>query len=242
MTFLWLSIEDGATIRIGSMREVMVGKARRERPLGPWVAAATLILFVAGLQMAWRPVAALAHADIQGTDLERTRQRLEGSFELEEWKVDGRLLRPPQVEGRFSIHDGVILFMTLRRDQPIAETVAGYGSYRIDSQGWTYGYTHLETLGAQGEGPLTRIVRPPSSSLLKLQWDGDMLIVIGKGSDRREYGRDSFTSQLSGSDYRKWHRIGDADAFAKETREPPRRSRVTEWVWISFPTHFGKIG
>ncbi|MGE3512918.1 MAG: hypothetical protein AB7N65_28990 [Vicinamibacterales bacterium] len=154
-----------------------------------------------------QPYATSAQSGSPDQDLERTRQRLEGLFELEEWRADGKVLRPPQVAGRFAIRDGVILFMTVRKDLPVAETVAGYGTYRIDRQGWTYGYTHLETIRAENEGPLTRTVRPPSSSVLTLQWQGDMLIVIGQGTDRREYDRDRFTSQLSGGDYRKWVRI-----------------------------------
>lgn len=144
----------------------------------------------------------------QGGDLGRVRQRLEGSFALEEWKVGGKTLRPPQVDGRFSIHDGVVLFMTMRTDLPVPETVVGYGTYTIDGRGWTYGYTHLETIRAQGAGPLTRSLRPAvPPALLALSWDGDMLIVTGQGTDRREYGRESFLSHLSGGDYRRWRRM-----------------------------------
>lgn len=141
-------------------------------------------------------------------DVDKARSLLEGTFELDEWHVGGKALRPPDVEGRFSIHDGVILFMTTRKDGGTIESTHGWGHYRIERTGWTYGYHHLEAVQGPAAGPFTRTVRPPSSSLLKLHWEGPKLIVEGQGSDHREYTRDSFISNLSpAGDFRKWRRI-----------------------------------
>jgi hypothetical protein len=51
-------------------------------------------------------------------------------------------------------------------------------------------------------------VSPPSTIPLKLQWQGDVLLGIGKGPDRREYRDEGFISPLgAGGDYRKWRRV-----------------------------------
>ncbi len=145
---------------------------------------------------------------VVATNLNRARSLLEGTFQLDEWHIGGKVLRPPVVEGRFSIHDGVILFMTVRHDGPAVETTHGWGAYRIDSDGWTYGYDHLETASGSGDGPFTRTTRPPSTTLLKLHWENDKLIVTGQGTDRREYTHETFVSMLNrAGDFRKWRRI-----------------------------------
>jgi hypothetical protein len=59
-------------------------------------------------------------------------------------------LRPPEVDGRFSIHDGVILFMTTRNDGIATESVHGWGVYSITAEGWTYGYRLLSASSSEG--------------------------------------------------------------------------------------------
>ena len=44
------------------------------------------------------------------------RAAVEGTWQLEEWHVDGQVLRPPQADGRWSNRDGVVLFMLHRAD------------------------------------------------------------------------------------------------------------------------------
>jgi hypothetical protein len=143
-----------------------------------------------------------------GNDLERARQRIEGSFELEEWKASGKVLHPPQIEGRFSLHNGMVLFMTMRKDLPVPETAVGYGAYHFDSKGFTYGYSYLETLQPGAQGVLSRRVSSPTTFPLTLQWQGDVLLATGKGSDRREYRDEGFISPLGANgDYRKWRKV-----------------------------------
>jgi hypothetical protein len=118
------------------------------------------------------------------------------------------VLRPPQIEGRFSLHNGRVLFMTMRKDLPIPETAVGYGEYHFGPEGFTYGYSYLETVQADAQGVLSRRVSPATTFPLKLQWQGDVLLGIGKGPDRREYRDEGFISPLgAGGDYRKWRRV-----------------------------------
>jgi hypothetical protein len=110
----------------------------------------------------------------------RARQRIEGSFELEEWKAGDKLLHPPQIEGRFSLHNGIVLFMTMRKDVAIPETSVGYGTYHFEPGLFTYGYSYVETVQPDAQGILSRRVSPPSTMPLKLEWKGDVLLGIGK--------------------------------------------------------------
>lgn len=151
-------------------------------------------------------------ASTEASDIARRRARLEGTFELIEWSAGGTVFRPPQVDGRFSIHDGVILFMTSRKDgNVIVESVHGWGEYTIDERGWTYGYQHLESMVAGPDGRFTQTLRPPTRTLLRLAWEGEKLIVTGTGRDRRTYLPDEFVSELSGpGEYRRWRRTAAA--------------------------------
>lgn len=145
-------------------------------------------------------------------DVARKRARLEGTSELAEWSTGGKVLRPPHVDGRFSIHDGVILFMTSRKDgNVVVESVHGWGEYTIDARGWTYGYQHLESMVAGPDGRFTQTLRAPSRALLGLSWDGEKLIVTGTGRDRRTYLPDEFVSELNEpGEYRRWRRTAVA--------------------------------
>ena len=80
-------------------------------------ACSFLVLVVIAPGAAMLPLGLTAQSGPDGgNDLERARQKIEGSFELEEWKTAGKVLRPPQIEGRFSLHNGMVLFSTHRFD------------------------------------------------------------------------------------------------------------------------------
>jgi hypothetical protein len=174
-----------------------------------WLQAGTFLALTLAFQQAGFSQTQAPGSDAGlGGRVEDARAMLEGTFVLDEWNIGGKSLRPPEVDGRFSIHDGVILFMTTRNDGAATESVHGWGVYSITADGWTYGYRHLETVRGPADGPLTRTLAAPSSSLLKLHWEGPKLIVVGKGSDRREYSRDTFVSAIgSAGDFRRWRRI-----------------------------------
>ncbi|MGE3508840.1 MAG: hypothetical protein AB7N65_08150 [Vicinamibacterales bacterium] len=174
----------------------------------PIVAPIAVALLLVGAAGAGRSLASTQGTVPRTSELDRARQRLEGSFELEEWKVGGTVLRPPQVEGRFSVHDGLVMIMTVRKDLPVPETAAGYGTYRFENDTFTYGYTHHETVRADADGKPSRRVSGPMTFPLRLEWQGDLLLVIGQGADRREYLPDGFSSPLGNTgDYRRWKRL-----------------------------------
>src|SRR5262245_35955146 len=56
---------------------------------------------------------------------------VDGTWTLAEWTIDGNHLRPPEVDGRFSIHDGIVMFFLERRSPGNEIFVSGYGSYDL---------------------------------------------------------------------------------------------------------------
>lgn len=72
---------------------------------------------------------------------ERLLQGVQGVYVLEEWHKEGRVFRPPQVEGRFVLQDGMIMTVLHNRIQaPNQTALLVYGSYVFDSTTFTYGY------------------------------------------------------------------------------------------------------
>lgn len=60
---------------------------------------------------------------------EEVRAVVEGTWELVEWHVGDRVLRPPEMEGRWMVHDGLVMATQHRDGQDGFESTAGYGTY-----------------------------------------------------------------------------------------------------------------
>lgn len=135
------------------------------------------------------------------------RAMLEGTWQLDEWHIDGQVLRPPQVDGRWSNHDGVVLVIYGRRDT--GQTTAGYGVYRITADTWSYGYTRMQTSTSPAGGPATVTLTEPKGALqsFKIVRAPGMVILEGAGADQREYDGTFFTFRQKGQIVRKWRKI-----------------------------------
>ena len=75
---------------------------------------------------------------------EEVRQVIEGTWRLAEWHVGDRVLRPPEMEGRWMVHDGWVMAIRHRQSRDGYESTAGYGPYRWGATTWTYGYERSE--------------------------------------------------------------------------------------------------
>lgn len=85
------------------------------------------------------------------------REVLEGTWTLEEWHAEGAIMRPPEMTGRWMVHDGVVMAIRHRDGPKSFESTAGYGEYRITDTEWIYGYERSED------------ARGPSAAEAKLQ-------------------------------------------------------------------------
>jgi hypothetical protein len=137
------------------------------------------------------------------------RAALEGTWQLEEWHVNGQVLRPPEADGRWSNRDGVVLFLLHRNNTETAESTMGYGVYQMDAEIWAYRYLHMETATGPPAGPAQVSVSRPSPNMrtFKVSQTGSKVVLEGVGGDRREYEGPFFTFFQKGQIVRRWRRV-----------------------------------
>ena len=134
------------------------------------------------------------------------RAMLEGTWQLDEWHTGGPVLRPPQIDGRWSNHDGVVVVVYSRHDT--RQTSAGYGTYRITPDTWSYIYTRMHNSSAPASGAATVTMTEPNDlRSFKIVRAPGKVILEGVGGDRREYDGTFFTFMQNGQIVRKWRRV-----------------------------------
>lgn len=145
----------------------------------------------------------------QHVSLIELRAAVEGTWQLEEWHLNGQVLRPPQVGGRWSNHDGVVLFMVHRTTGDSAYSQSGYGTYQLDTSTWSYGYTRTETLSGPIGGPAQVTTDRRDSRSFRVSRQGSKIILtfVGLDDDRREYDGLFFTLIQNGKVVRQWRRV-----------------------------------
>lgn len=138
------------------------------------------------------------------------RAAVEGTWQLEEWHVGGQVLKPPMVDGRWSNHDGAVLFMLHRTDT--SESTMGYGIYQMDDKTWSYRYFRMQSTAGPMGGPVTVSIpkqAPEMRSFAIKREPGGAAgkIVLEAPGDRREYEGPYFTLIQKGQIVRKWRRV-----------------------------------
>ena len=94
--------------------------------------------------------ASLPSAD---ASLKSAKARIEGVYSLQEWQLGSEVVRPPSVDGRFLLHDGVVITVLHNRVQETSQTTtASFGSYFLDAARFSYRYddwsVFVQTAGA----------------------------------------------------------------------------------------------
>ena len=139
------------------------------------------------------------------------RAMFEGTWQLEEWHVDGQILKPPQANGRWSLRDGVVLFMLHRADT--SESAAGYGEYRLDATSWGYRYMRMQRTAGPVGGPVTVSVSPPEPAMRAFTIKQEPGKVVFENADsQHEYDGTFFTLRQRGQLVRKWRRVNPPPA------------------------------
>ena len=176
----------------------------------------TLVLAVVG----FAAVAVVATSPAGAQDLAppaEVRAVIEGTWELVEWHVGDRVLRPPEMEGRWMVHDSLVM-ATRHRDGPDDfESTAGYGEYRWGPMTWTYGYERSEDLRGLSPADVRLTVTgsdPIRMSTFRISREGDMLILDGERL-RWEYdvpGRTFVLKTSGGRTIRKYRKVAPTPA------------------------------
>jgi hypothetical protein len=105
---------------------------------------------------------------------------IEGTWELIEWHVGDRVLQPPEMDGRWMVHDGMVMAIRHRDGADGFESTAGYGAYRWGPMSWTYGYRRSEDLRGPSAAEATLRVTdsdPIPMRTFQITRDGDHLIL-----------------------------------------------------------------
>ena len=125
-----------------------------------------------------------AHAGAQdGQPPPEVRAVIEGTWELIEWHVGDEVLQPPAMEGRWMVHDGLVMATRHRNGPDDFESTAGYGAYRWGPTTWTYGYERSEDLhGPSPDDVELRVTgsKPIPMRTFEITRDGDMIILDGE--------------------------------------------------------------
>jgi len=133
-----------------------------------------------------------------------------GVYELEEWHIDGAMLKPPQVEGRFILLNGTITtILHNRTSSEIQTTSVLVGKYVLDKTHFSYGYQDASIFTLSPSG---------TSSSHKRPWEGvrsfTPLVMPDGVRFRSENGQQEFLFTAGGLTYsengqtvRVWRRI-----------------------------------
>jgi hypothetical protein len=147
----------------------------------------------------------------QRAALEDVRRVLEGTWELEEWHAEGQIMRPPQMTGRWMVHDGVVMAIRHRDGPKSFESTAGFGAYRITADEWIYGYERSETATgpSASEAKLrVTVTRPVPMQAWKIRREGGKVILEREKSLRWEFDGPWFTLfSANGDVVRKYRRV-----------------------------------
>jgi hypothetical protein len=140
------------------------------------------------------------------------RAALEGTWQLDEWHTDGKVLKPPQADGRWSLHDGVVIFTVNRADS--AESSVGYGEYKMDARTWSYRYMRMQRTSGSPSGPVTMTVtpQPPEMRSFTIARGPGGKVTLESPDAQHEYEGPFFTLRQKGQIVRKWRRVPAAPA------------------------------
>jgi hypothetical protein len=151
-------------------------------------------------------VPSLAGAD--ATD-EVVRSFVEGVYALVEWHVGDRIVRPPDIDGRFVVRDGVVVVVYRNwSEQANKITTARFGKYTLDSTTFSYSY-HDDTVVTETASEAKASHRPAEamrSFSVSREADG---VHLRKSEGKIEFffARDGLTYSENGKPLRVWHRM-----------------------------------
>jgi hypothetical protein len=166
----WLNYPDSRVLRSGDGKPVLTALAPRAAD--------------------GKPDRSAASATAQTTAPAELRAILEGTWELEEWHAEGEIMRPPQMTGRWMVHDGVVMAIRHRDGPKSFESTAAYGEYRITSTEWIYGYARSEDAtgpSANDAKMRVRVTVPVPMLPWKIKRDGTKVILEREKSIRWEF-------------------------------------------------------
>ena len=135
------------------------------------------------------------------------RAKLEGTWELVEWHHEGEVLRPPQIGGIWSNHNGIVLVNLHRHTEGSYQHTASYGTYRMDAQTWSYQYDRrLSAAGTSPDDATVTVTTDLEARSFDITRDGET-VLLDRPDDHREYDGPYFRFMPEGRVLRVWRKI-----------------------------------
>ncbi len=151
--------------------------------------------------------AAPSHVVAQAPASPEVRATLEGTWELVEWHHEGEVLRPPEIGGIWSNHDGVVLVNLHRFADGSFQQTASYGTYQMDATTWSYRYDRrLSATGISPEDATVTVTTGLEERSFTITRDGDT-VFLDRPHDHREYDGRYFRFMPEGQILRVWRKV-----------------------------------
>jgi hypothetical protein len=94
-----------------------------------------------------------APLEAKDVSVEALQARIEGAYVLEEWHLDGKILRPPVVAACTVFLNGVLMFIAFNGAQEEnTVTMSGYAKYALEPGKFSYGYEGWTSVSEKAGG------------------------------------------------------------------------------------------
>ena len=164
-----------------------------------------VVLFCAVLVVASH-TSRLAAAEMTEAEI---RALTEGTYVLESWVVEGQQVGPPSADGRFSLHDGVLMLMARSQVGDKTRAIYGFGRYLLTRAMFSYGYLSFSDIKAAGKGTEISYDLPfQSMRMFKLRTKPGE-IIGDYGTAQLIFEREGLTYLEDLKTVRKWKRISE---------------------------------
>ena len=121
------------------------------------------------------------------SSLDKVKTDLISSWILEEWHIKGQAMRPPNVEGRFIVHDNIWEIILFNNAGSKKISVAGYGKYNLDASSLAMGWDKYSLFIESASG--TKVSN-------KLPWEGMLSFPISVENNKSKLGPSETKSEI----------------------------------------------
>jgi hypothetical protein len=136
---------------------------------------------------------------------------IEGIYALQQWWVDGEILVPPQVEGRFVLREGSVLAFLHNRTATLPRYSGTlFGRYRLSADTFAYGYDDALMLNHAVDGIGVGEQVPWSGMReFSVETQDDAVYIRSRtGAEEFRFSAEGFVYSENSRPLRRWRRLG----------------------------------
>jgi hypothetical protein len=136
------------------------------------------------------------------------RSQIEGVYALDEWHIDGKAFRPPQVDGRFVLKNGAVITVLLNNaDETNRTSTSQFGVFILDETSFSYRYDTRSNF-RQAPNGITSSNAPGFEGMRRFTVSVEGKAVhLNSGQQEFVFTSDGLAYSENGKLLRRWHRI-----------------------------------